>query len=173
MQTQQFSRLHEKYPLEAIISWYASERSTAPERSNDLFAMTLVAMLQCVHSELAELRIPLDLMPARTLSHTELVLHWIEEHFAEPFNLERLAQHLHLSKFYISRLFREETGQTISDYVAARRIKEACRLLHDTDLAVAEIGIRSGWPIASHFSQQFKRWVGCTPLQYRKRWPAG
>jgi len=69
----------------------------------------------------------------------------------------------------VSRIFRQETGSSITDYVKARRIKQACRLLETTELPVERIGILSGFESPSYFIQLFKRMIGMTPLKYRRQ----
>ncbi|MFB9327351.1 AraC family transcriptional regulator [Paenibacillus aurantiacus] len=105
--------------------------------------------------------------PLRSPRYSERVMQWIEQHYAEDFSLARMAEELHLSKFYVSRLFRQETGSSITDYLTARRIKHACRLLRTTTLPVERIGAEVGLPNPSYFIQLFKREVGRTPLKYR------
>jgi AraC-like DNA-binding protein len=106
----------------------------------------------------------------RRLRYSERIMQWVETHYAEAFELGHLAEALHLSKNYVSRVFREETGGNITDYLMARRVKEACKLLQTSDLPVERIGYEVGLPNASYFSQLFKRVAGVTPLQYRKRY---
>lgn len=65
--------------------------------------------------------------------HVEKMLDWVEVHFRQPFSLESLSRELHLSPYHISHLFKQQTGITLSDYVAGRRIREACVLLENTD----------------------------------------
>lgn len=105
--------------------------------------------------------------PQRPFRYAESVMRWIEAHYAEEFRLDKLADGLHLSKFYVSRIFREETGSSITDYLTARRIKQACRLLQTTSLPVERIGGEVGLPNPSYFVRLFKRHVGTTPLKYR------
>jgi AraC-like DNA-binding protein len=103
----------------------------------------------------------------RRLRYSEIVMRWIEEHYHERVNMDRLAKELHLSNNYISRVFREETGGSITDYVTARRMKQACRLLETTDYGVERIAREVGFENDSYFIQLFKREVGSTPLKYR------
>jgi AraC-like DNA-binding protein len=107
---------------------------------------------------------------SRRLRYSERIMQWIEMHYTEAFELDRLAEALHLSKNYVSRVFREETGGNITDYLMVRRVKEACKLLQTSDLPVERIGFEVGLPNASYFSQLFKRIAGVPPLQYRKRY---
>ncbi|WP_248924267.1 AraC family transcriptional regulator [Paenibacillus hamazuiensis] len=99
--------------------------------------------------------------------YSEAIMRWIEEHFHEEVSLERLAEELHLSPNYISRVFRQETGSGVTDYLTARRIKQACRLLETTDNPVEQVGLEAGFANYSYFIQLFKRVVGTTPLKYR------
>jgi AraC-like DNA-binding protein len=105
----------------------------------------------------------------RKLRYSEAVMRWIEEHFHERVSMDRLAGELHLSKNYLSRVFREETGSSITDYLTARRIKHACRLLETTDESVDRIGSDVGFENSSYFIHLFKRVVGMTPLKYRRK----
>lgn len=105
----------------------------------------------------------------RPLRYSEKIMRWIEDHYSEEISLEHLAEELHLSKFYVSRVFRQETGSSITDYLTARRIKQACRLLQTTTLSVEQIGIKIGLPDVSYFIQLFRKVVGTTPLKYRNQ----
>lgn len=105
----------------------------------------------------------------RPMSHTEAIMQWVEEHYTEDVQLEDIAEALHLSKFYVSRLFLSETGAGIPQYLTARRMKQACRLLENTSLPVERIGEQIGIPNPSYFIRIFKKAMGITPLQYRKK----
>ncbi|XEC95740.1 helix-turn-helix domain-containing protein [Paenibacillus tarimensis] len=104
----------------------------------------------------------------RTPRYSEIAMRWIEEHYHEEISLERLAEETHLSPNYLSRVFRQETGSSITDYMTARRIKQACRLLETTDRSVEQVGSDVGFANISYFIQLFKRVVGTTPLKYRR-----
>lgn len=97
------------------------------------------------------------------------VITYLEERFTEELDMDRLQADLHVSKFYLSRLFKEVTGFTIFDFVFQRRINEAKILfLLDPGLSVTEVGFRTGFKHLAHFSRLFKRQVGMTPEKYRK-----
>ncbi|MNN48429.1 Bifunctional transcriptional activator/DNA repair enzyme AdaA [compost metagenome] len=105
--------------------------------------------------------------PLRGARYSERVMSWIEAHYHEKISMDQLAAALHLSNNYISRIFREETGGSISDYLIARRIKQACRLLDTTDLPVSLIADTIGYDNPSYFIHLFKKVMGVTPLKYR------
>lgn len=106
-------------------------------------------------------------LPARSTRHIEKIMKWVEEHFIEEFQLNKLAEEVHLSPSYVSRLFRKTTGSTIMEYIGKRRLEEACLLLRTSTLPVSEIAQTSGFSDAAYFCRSFKKKYGATPLQYR------
>ncbi|MDR6882549.1 AraC family transcriptional regulator [Bacillus sp. 3255] len=104
---------------------------------------------------------------ARHASHVEKIMNWIELHYTEPFNLNTLAEELYLSKHHVSRLFRSETGGNITEYIIARRIRQACWLLKTESKSVELIGSSVGIPNFPYFCRLFKKITGLTPIQYR------
>lgn len=103
----------------------------------------------------------------RGARYSERVMGWIEAHYHEKISMDQLAEALHLSNNYISRIFREETGGSISDYLTARRVKQACRLLDTTDMPISVIADTIGYENSSYFIHLFKKVMGITPLKYR------
>lgn len=105
----------------------------------------------------------------RKVHQAERILVWLEGHYTEPLRLKQMAAELHLSPYHLSHLFKECTGSSISDYVTARRMQQAMKLLTSTDQAVARIGEAVGVTNCSYFCKLFKTHFGVTPHQYRKQ----
>ena len=80
-----------------------------------------------------------------------------------------LAQRQNISASYLSTLFRKETGETITDHIAAKRMEHAAHLLQSTRLQVQSIAQHCGISDANYFSKLFKKHVGMTPAEYRSR----
>lgn len=169
MHKQVFRAIPQHYPVEPLIRYHQQKMSRNGEAySTEEFASLLHQLLTILQDQLPE-PWPSQAFAARVMSHSEAVLQWVESHYTEPYRLESLAETLHISKYHLSHTFKRETGSTITDYIQARRMKEACQLLATSRLSVADIGVRVGWPVASHFVQRFKKWMGVTPHQYRKK----
>ncbi|MEF3306439.1 AraC family transcriptional regulator [Paenibacillus sp. GYB003] len=103
----------------------------------------------------------------RKSNHAENIVAWIDEHYKEPFYLEKLSATMHLSASYISNLFRHLTGTTITEYIMRRRLDEARLLLETTTLSIDQVGKQSGFPNPAYFSRCFKKRHAVTPQQYR------
>ncbi|MBD2865124.1 helix-turn-helix transcriptional regulator [Paenibacillus sp. IB182363] len=95
------------------------------------------------------------------------MIRWINENYEQEFQLEALAQAVHISPNYASYIFRQTTGKTIMEFLTDRRIKQACILLKTTAASVQEIGEKSGWVNFNYFCSIFKKRLGMTPKQYR------
>lgn len=92
--------------------------------------------------------------------------------FAENFTLDTLAKTCRISKYQLSHEFKKHVGMSPINYLIDRRIREAKRLLADTDETVNTIGMMVGIENVTHFINLFKKNTGMTPLQYRKTIPA-
>lgn len=140
------------------------------EQEQEEVTMLLLQLMGCIHLAGRGNRDIGAIEPGgRALRYSEQIMQWIELHYAEEVSLDQLAELMHLSKFYVSRVFHEETGSNIIDYLTARRIKQASRLLQSTSQSIEEVGIQVGYPNASYFIHIFKKVVGVTPLKYRQR----
>ncbi|MBB6733786.1 helix-turn-helix transcriptional regulator [Cohnella zeiphila] len=96
------------------------------------------------------------------------VVRHINGHYGEPLKLGELAERFYVSPYHLSRTFKEVTGFTFSDYIALTRIKEAQRLLRDTDRSVADIAIATGFDNFSHFGKTFKKIARRSPRDFRR-----
>ncbi|MCD9030203.1 AraC family transcriptional regulator [Luteimonas sp. Y-2-2-4F] len=97
------------------------------------------------------------------------VLELIRQRYAEPLSLDALAAEACVSKFHFARLFRLRTGMSPHAYLLGERLKAARHLLAATDLPVAEIARRTGFPRAAHFAVAFRKAHGTTATGFRRR----
>ena len=82
--------------------------------------------------------------------------------------MQSVANTLFLSPQYISRLFRQETGDTFGAYLTRKRMQEAMRLLQSPNLKMYEIAQKTGYTTQHYFSSAFKKALGISPIEYRK-----
>lgn len=93
---------------------------------------------------------------------------FIKEHFSEQVTLNEVAAHTFVSTYYISRMFKKETGKNFVDFLNEIRLEKAKELLKDVRLKTYEIAEIVGIPDAHYFSRLFKKYEGCTPSEFRE-----
>ena len=99
---------------------------------------------------------------------TQSILSYVEKHLDSELSLEKIAKELNYSRFYIARVFKEDTGLTLYRYIRGRRLKESASKLAETKQPVVEIALAAGYSSQQAFTQAFHREYGCTPQAYRR-----
>ncbi|MBE6583588.1 MAG: helix-turn-helix domain-containing protein [Ruminococcaceae bacterium] len=83
-------------------------------------------------------------------------------------SMDQICSDLHVSKYYVSHVFKKYIGTPPMQYVAKKRISHAKKLLQETDMSASEIGENCGYKDHVLFFKAFKKSEGMTPIQYRK-----
>ncbi len=96
----------------------------------------------------------------------ERVLLLLREHLAEPPSLEEIGRRVGCSHFYLSRIFSQEMGCGIFQYLRRLRMERAAELLKGGGLNVTEVAMEVGYSSPSHFSTAFHETFGCCPGLY-------
>jgi two-component system, response regulator YesN len=100
----------------------------------------------------------------------EQIKHLLEKEYNQPFDLKRLSDQIGFSPSYTSKMFKQLTGETITDYLNALRIEKAKQFLKDhPDLRVYEIAPLVGCPDKMYFQKLFKKFTGMTPKEFREQ----
>lgn len=86
-----------------------------------------------------------------------------------PIALSQIAESIGTNPSYLSRKFKQETGMTITDYINFRRISVAKQYLVTPKLAITDIALMSGFNDLNYFIRVFKKVVGETPSQFRRK----
>ena len=97
-----------------------------------------------------------------------IVIDYLENNYAEDLRLENLATLVHLSPSYLSRLFKQRTGKTLSAFINEIRVDNATERLRNTELELQEIAMICGFSSMSSFYRVYKQICGITPTQMRK-----
>lgn len=96
------------------------------------------------------------------------VVNYVRRHLSEPVSVERMAEEFFLSRPYLSAKFKQETGQTLTDYILSEKTEEAKRLLRYSDKPLSAISAYLGFSSHGHFSRVFRKYTGLTPREYRE-----
>lgn len=93
----------------------------------------------------------------------------LHAHFQENLKVEQIAQDMGISPDHLNRVFKKETGQTITQALWSMRIESAKRALEQTSLPIALVASRNGFKSKKDFSARFLQQTGMLPEEYRKR----
>lgn len=159
-----FKRMSELYKLlyeetHPCISEYWVCRSRS-------FFLEILFIIQNIHTNF-EVDHRLQL-PDASNDLNEIIL-YLHTNYQNTITLEELTKTFHINRTSLSEKFRASTGMSIKDYLIKLRIKLSAVMLRDTMLPISEIMCRVGFNEANHFSKMFKKYMDCTPSNYRKQ----
>lgn len=111
------------------------------------------------------------------VSKEKVVVHtvrkYISDHYAEEITRDDLAKLVYLNPDYLSRMFRAETGDSLSNYLIRYRIEKAKELLSNTNSPINQVACDVGYTNFSYFAKIFRKYAQCTPNEYRKKMKNG
>lgn len=94
---------------------------------------------------------------------------YIEKNYRKPdFNVQAVADHIKIDRTYLYRLFKEETGMSVIDYINNCRISKASVLLIDDKISIKDVAYSVGFTDQMYFSKVFKKLKKQTPTEFRK-----
>lgn len=92
---------------------------------------------------------------------------YIKQHLSGDLSLTALADAFHFHPVYLSRMYKEATGMSLSDFITNARLEKAYSLLSESDIAVTAIAKRTGFASANYFCRWFRKKTGISPQEYR------
>ncbi len=99
----------------------------------------------------------------------EQIVSYFEDHYNEKISLDTIAENMYLSPFYISKIFKSETGDTPIRHLIHIRLEKARELLvKEKEMSIQEVAAAVGYVDAYHFSKLFKKYYGQAPSRIRK-----
>lgn len=108
------------------------------------------------------------------MQRSQSVQQYVQENYADNnLNVNIIAEHFGITPSYMSRCFKEETGETLTDYIVRFRIEKAKLLLRGFDKNVSQIAAAVGFGSSAVFIRAFKRYEGITPTQFRSYFTGG
>ena len=100
----------------------------------------------------------------------EQMVNYFEDHYSEKISLDQIAENMYLSPFYISKIFKSETGDTPIRHLINIRLEKAKEILESgVGGNIQEVAASVGYEDAYHFSKLFKKRYGITPSQAKKK----
>ena len=122
--------------------------------------------------EIDKQKLPIKPVKQKEKSKTVLansIKYYLEAHHSEDISLDSLSSSMYISPTYMSKLFKQETGESPINYLIKIRMEKAKELLVKEELSVKEIANSVGYQDAYHFSKLFKKYTGNSPSDYIKK----
>jgi AraC-like DNA-binding protein len=101
-------------------------------------------------------------------ANVDAICTFLAERYSRQLSLAEMADVVHMAPTTFEHFFHRTMGRSVTTYLIELRIAAACRLLVDTDDAVAHIAAQCGYANISNFNRQFRRLKEMTPLRYRR-----
>ena len=95
---------------------------------------------------------------------------YLDEHYTDKFSLDELSEHFFISKYHLSREFKNHFGITPNHYVISKRITLVKKLLRFSDFTLEDIAAKAGFYDTSYLNKQFKKSEGISASDFRKKW---
>lgn len=149
--------------LETMYTEYCGKKSGYLAMLHGYATLLLTRMLRMMEENLqnSDLRTAYHMLPQ--------LLTYIEQHYAGHITLNDLARESFYSPYYLSKMFKECLVFTFTEYVQDVRLREAKRMLLETEDSVESIGRSVGYENKTQFFRLFKQSLGMTPQQLRKQ----
>lgn len=100
----------------------------------------------------------------------DLVQNFVAKNYRNPISLREVSSLVAMTEETFCRFFKRTFNKSFFTFVNEYKIKRACKLLIESNDQVSEIAFESGYESLPFFYRQFKKFIGCTPLAYRKKY---
>lgn len=159
----------EKEKIEHLLKEMKAFGDKEDSTSQKRFILKFLDLLYCIQElNITETDEGMDDLSEKE-RNVQRVIEYIENNFMGEISMQRLEENLHLSKYYLSRIFHQITGLTVFDYLYRKRVNEAKILfLLQQDISVTDVCYQVGFRQPSHFSRIFKKYTGFAPDQFRR-----
>jgi AraC-like DNA-binding protein len=157
--------------LKEIWQTFENPQKDHPDRDEDLFLQILSLMINKVrhHGERQETITEYPREEGRP-DYVTAVKDFIKMNFQHDINCSKVAAYTGLERSYLSRIFTEKEGMALKDYMRDIRMKEALRLLKETDFTITAVAKSVGYREYKSFARNFKARYGCSAGEIQERY---
>lgn len=154
----------------AILDQMMTITRVVPHKYLPITELQLIGHLNMLLAALMEEFPKKELDESHNLAKTyvKTALNLIHSQYEKPIKVSYLSEHLSLSRSYLYKIFKQETGYSIKDYILQVKMNRSCELLENMDLSITEIALSVGYPDPLNFSYAFKNYFHMSPTDYRK-----
>ena len=164
--------IENKEVFEHILKRILMEKEESQLYQEAIMRLVSIDLLILILREIDEQKIAIKPIKKKEKSKTVLansIKYYLEAHHSEDISLDSLSSSMYLSPTSMSKLFKEETGDSPINYLIKIRMEKAKELLIKKESSIKEIANLVGYQDAYHFSKLFKKYTGTSPSEYIKK----
>jgi len=150
------------------VSWEAASEKYNNYMKKSQHARTVNALLDLSKIMFFDFADEVACVNHQFLSFVRRCRTYVSEHIYEPLSVQQIADALGISISYLSHLYKQETGETVTDFIRHKKISEAQQMLKYSELSLTDIGGLLGFCSQSHFTDVFRKETGVTPSKFRQ-----
>lgn len=143
-------------------------KNQKPKHGKDIFEKALIHQLASYLFSDCYDGIHFDNTESRHISMIADLVEFINNHLQEDLSLERLAEEVNYSEYYICRVFKKVTKYTLTNYIIEKRVEKASHYLKG-ELPINKVAEKVGFNNYSYFYKTFKKYMGIGPAEYREQ----
>lgn len=99
----------------------------------------------------------------------ETAIRYIQENYMNKISLDEIATHIHINKNYFCKIFKQETGINLVNYITELRLDKATELLNNTDKKIYEIAEEVGFQSYPYFCRTYKKYRNTSPTEVKRK----
>lgn len=103
------------------------------------------------------------------VNYTDVALAYIDDNYMRDISSADIVDFVKLNRSYLFKIFKQQTGLSVSQYLIKYRINKACDFFREYDFTIGQVARMVGIDDIYYFSKLFKRFIGVTPTEYKKR----
>ena len=165
----------------AMITRYCINNGLSPEEAYNLSDKYIMKADECstenevhrIHSEMiASFTKRMSRVKVENIYSKQIVkvIEYINCHISDKILLKDISEYISLSISYLSRLFKEEVGLNISEYITIKKVETAMSMFKFSAQSTAEISCALNFSSQSYFIKLFKKYTGMTPKEYKNKY---
>jgi len=155
--------------LNAMVAFYSILKRTVRKKDNPYRMEIVQCLVKAFFYSSSYIKLPDDKKKSKNEVIVEFFLTHVKTHYKEQRGVEFYANKLCLTPKYLSKVIKDNSGMSANDWIDSYVVLEAKALLKSTNMTIQQISDELNFPSQSFFGKYFKRHVGVSPKEYKKK----
>lgn len=159
----------EQDEMERFLARVMREMEQKAPGYEEVVKLSMMELLFLFRRKTIEASVPSQPLKSEKYRRVYAIVRYMTENYRDIHTLQDLCRVFYLDKFYLCHVFKEVTGLTVKEYLNAVRVKRAAELLISGGRSITAVSQDVGYESVTHFGRVFRKLMGTSPTQYRKK----